>query len=137
MTAYFVSFLMNYYVHILTKVQLYQGLYDVGKLKPGETLLVSGAAGAVGSLVCQLGKRSGARVIAIAGSPEKCAWLETELGVDKAINYKTPTFKEDLKTAIGRLDVYFDNVGGEILDLALTRLNKNARVVLCGQCSSR
>lgn len=112
-------------------------MYEVGKLKPGETLLVSGAAGAVGSLVCQLGKRSGARVIAIAGSPEKCAWLETELGVEKAINYKVPTFKEDLKKAVGFLDVYFDNVGGELLDLALTRLNKHARIVLCGQRSSR
>ncbi|KAG6330925.1 hypothetical protein ID866_8165 [Astraeus odoratus] len=113
----------------------YFGLHDVGKIKPGETLLVSGAAGAVGSLVCQLGKRIGARVIAIAGSSEKCAWLETELGVDKALNYKTPTFKEDLKAAVGYLDVFFDNVGGEILDLALTRLNKNARIVLCGAIS--
>ncbi|KAL4062127.1 hypothetical protein J3A83DRAFT_4383366 [Scleroderma citrinum] len=114
----------------------YFGLYDIGKLKQGETLLVSGAAGAVGSLVCQLGKRTGARVIAIAGSPEKCAWLENELGVDKAINYKMPTFKEDLKKGVGYLDVYFDNVGGEILDLALARLNKHARIVLCGAISA-
>ncbi|KAL4063552.1 hypothetical protein V8B97DRAFT_2085029 [Scleroderma yunnanense] len=119
-----------------TGIQLYQGLYDIGKLKQGETLLVSGAAGAVGSLVCQLGKRTGARVIAIAGSPEKCAWLENELGVDKAINYKMPTFKEDLKKGVGYLDVYFDNVGGEILDLALARLNKHARIVLCGAISA-
>jgi hypothetical protein len=82
--------------------------------------------------VCQLGKRTGAKVIALAGSDEKCAWLEGELEVDKALNYKSETFQEDLKNAVGYLDVFFDNVGGEILDLALKRLNKNARVVLCG-----
>lgn len=94
--------------------------------------MVSGAAGAVGSLVCQLGKKTGAKVYALAGTPEKCAWLEKELGVDKALNYKSPTFREDFKK-IGYLDVYFDNVGGEILDMALGRLNKNARIVLCGE----
>lgn len=72
---------------------------------------MSGAAGAVGSLVCQLGKHTGAKVIAIAGSDEKCAWLESELGVDKALNYKSETFYNDWK-AQGYLDVYFDNVGG-------------------------
>jgi NADPH-dependent curcumin reductase CurA len=77
----------------------------------GETLVVSGAAGAVGSLVCQLGKRAGAKVIAIAGTDNKCAWLERELGVDKVLNYKSKTFYEDWK-ALGYLDVYFDNVGG-------------------------
>jgi len=114
----------------------YFGLNEIGQLKPGETLLVSGAAGAVGSLVCQLGKRTGAKVIALAGSDEKCAWLEGELEVDKALNYKSETFQEDLKNAVGYLDVFFDNVGGEILDLALKRLNKNARVVLCGAISA-
>ncbi|KAI6034821.1 hypothetical protein EDC04DRAFT_2202125 [Pisolithus marmoratus] len=114
----------------------YFGLHDIGKLKSGETLVVSAAAGAVGSLVCQLGKRAGARVIGIAGSPEKCAWVETELGVDKVLNYKSPTFNQDFKDAVGYLDVYFDNVGGEILDLALTRLNKHARIVLCGAIST-
>ncbi|KAI6025233.1 hypothetical protein BKA83DRAFT_4258767 [Pisolithus microcarpus] len=113
-----------------------QGLHDVGKLKAGETLVVSGAAGAVGSLVCQLGKRAGARVIGIAGSPEKCSWVETELGADKVLNYKLPTFKQDFRDAVGYLDVYFDNVGGEILDLALTRLNRRARIVLCGAISA-
>ncbi|KAI6155694.1 hypothetical protein BKA82DRAFT_991302 [Pisolithus tinctorius] len=120
----------------LTGMTAYFGLHDVGKLKAGETLVVSGAAGAVGSLVCQLGKRAGARVIGIAGSPEKCAWVETELGVDKALNYKLPTFKQDFKDAVGYLDVYFDNVGGDILDLALTRLNKRARIALCGAISA-
>jgi NADPH-dependent curcumin reductase CurA len=109
-------------------------LKDVGNLKPGETLVVSGAAGAVGSLVCQLGKKIGAKVFAIAGSPEKCEWLEKDIGVDKALNYKSSTFRQDIK-AIGYLDVYFDNVGGEILDMMLMRLNKNARVVLCGAIS--
>ncbi|KAL0061939.1 hypothetical protein AAF712_011223 [Marasmius tenuissimus] len=113
----------------------YFGLKDVGKLKKGETLVVSGAAGSVGALVCQLGKRTGAKVFAIAGSKDKCEWLEKELGVDKAFNYKSPTFREDFKK-IGYLDVYFDNVGGEILDMCLGRLNKGARVALCGAISA-
>ncbi len=110
---------------------LFQGLIDVGKLKAGETLVVSGAAGATGSIVCQIGKKLGAKVIAIAGSDEKCQWLEKDLGVDKALNYKSPTFYEDFK-AVGYLDVYFDNVGGDILNFALTRLNLRARIVFCG-----
>jgi NADPH-dependent curcumin reductase CurA len=114
----------------------YFGLHDVGQIKAGETLVVSGAAGAVGALVCQLGKRAGARVIAIAGTADKCAWLEADLGVDKALNYKSPTFREDFVKAVGYLDVYFDNVGGEILELALSRLNQNARIALCGGISS-
>ncbi|KZP31738.1 NAD(P)-binding protein [Athelia psychrophila] len=109
----------------------YFGLNDIGRAKKGETLVVSGAAGAVGSVVCQLGKRLGCTVIAIAGSPDKCEWLEKDLGVDKALNYKSPTFHEDW-AALGYLDVFFDNVGGDILDFALTRLNRDARIVLCG-----
>ncbi|KZP02895.1 NAD(P)-binding protein [Athelia psychrophila] len=112
----------------------YFGLHDIGRIKKGETLVVSGAAGAVGSLVCQLGKRLGCKVIAIAGSPDKCEWLETDLGVDKALNYKSPTFYKEWKE-LGYLDVYFDNVGGDILDFALTRLNRDARIVLCGAIS--
>jgi NADPH-dependent curcumin reductase CurA len=108
-----------------------QGLQEIGHLKSGETLLVSGAAGAVGSLVCQIGRKRGARVFAIAGTPEKCSWLESELGVVKALNYKSPEFRKELK-AIGNVDVYFDNVGGEILDMVLGRLNRKGRVVLCG-----
>ena len=110
-----------------------QGLLDVGKLQPGETLVVSGAAGATGSIVCQIGKQKGAKVYAIAGSQEKCDWLEKELGVDKALNYKSPTFLGDYKKHVGYFDVYFDNVGGEILDFSLTRMKKNARIVLCGE----
>ncbi|KAF9468096.1 alcohol dehydrogenase [Collybia nuda] len=112
----------------------YFGLRDIGKLKKGETLVVSGAAGSVGSIACQLGKRAGAKVYAIAGSQDKCEWLEKEVGVDGAFNYKSPTFREDFKK-IGYLDVFFDNVGGDILDMALMRLNQNARIILCGAIS--
>ncbi|KAJ7475834.1 hypothetical protein FB451DRAFT_1087784 [Mycena latifolia] len=112
----------------------YFGLRDICELKPGDKMLVSGAAGSVGSVACQLGKRAGAKVYAIAGSQEKCEWLEKELGVDKAFNYKSPTFRQDFKQA-GYIDVYFDNVGGDILDMVLTRLNKGARIALCGAIS--
>ncbi|KAJ6513281.1 alcohol dehydrogenase [Mycena sanguinolenta] len=112
----------------------YFGLRDVCDLKPGDKLVVSGAAGSVGSIACQLGKRAGATVYAIAGSQDKCEWLEKELGVDKAFNYKSPTFYKDFKDA-GYIDVFFDNVGGDILDMVLTRLNKGARIALCGAIS--
>ncbi|KAF8739407.1 hypothetical protein AX14_009779 [Amanita brunnescens Koide BX004] len=115
----------------LSGLTAYFGLKDIGKLKKGETLVVSGAAGSVGSLVCQLGKVAGAKVYGIAGSQDKCDWLEKELGIDGAFNYKSPTFRGDIKK-IGYLDVYFDNVGGEILDFLLTRLNLGARIVMCG-----
>lgn len=111
----------------------YFGLKKIGEVKPGEKLVVSGAAGSVGSIACQLGKAAGAKVYAIAGSPDKCEWLEKEIGVEKAFNYKSPTFMQDFKQSVGYLDVYFDNVGGDILDFMLTRLNKNARIVLCGE----
>ncbi|PCH42186.1 NAD(P)-binding protein [Wolfiporia cocos MD-104 SS10] len=115
-----------------TGLTAYFGLLEVGKLQPGEKLLVSAATG---SIVCQIAKSRGAKVYAIAGTPEKCAWLENDLGVDKALNYKSPTFQEDFINSVDRFDVFFDNVGGEILDFALTRLNVNARVVLCGALS--
>lgn len=83
--------------------QYLQGILDVGKLKEGETCVVSGAAGSVGSLVCQIAKIKGAKVIAIAGTPEKCDWLEKDLGVDKALNYKSSTFVEDFKKHVGYL----------------------------------
>ncbi|KAJ7756397.1 hypothetical protein DFH07DRAFT_477554 [Mycena maculata] len=112
----------------------YFGLRDICDLKPREKVLVSGAAGSVGSVVCQLAKRAGATVYAIAGSLDKCKWLQEELGVDRAFNYKSPTFRNDFKEA-GYIDVYFDNVGGDILDMVLTRLNKGARIALCGAIS--
>lgn len=114
----------------------YFGLFDVGKLKPTDTVVVSGAAGAVGSIVCQLAKMFGCpKVVAIAGSPEKCKWLKEELGVDEALNYKEEGFKQEFKDKVGYFDVYFDNVGGEILDLALTRMKEGARIALCGAIS--
>jgi len=119
----------------MTGLTAYFGLLDVSGINAGETLLVSGAAGAVGSIVCQIGKLKGAKVIALAGADDKCKWLEEELGVDRAVNYKSPDFKTEFRDAVGYLDVFFDNVGGDILDLALTRLNKNARIALCGGIS--
>ncbi|KXN89105.1 Putative NADP-dependent oxidoreductase YfmJ [Leucoagaricus sp. SymC.cos] len=115
----------------LSGLTAYFGLKKIGEVKPGEKLVVSGAAGSVGSITCQLGKAAGAKVYAIAGSVDKCEWLEKEMGVEKAFNYKSATFMEDFKNTVGYLDVYFDNVGGDILDFMLTRLNKNARIVLC------
>jgi hypothetical protein len=108
-------------------------LLDVARIKAGETLVVSGAAGHVGSLACQIGKLYGAKVIGIAGTEEKCRWLTEELKIDAAINYKSPSFREEFRKAVGYLDVFFDNVGGEILDFALTRLKIGARIALCGE----
>jgi NADPH-dependent curcumin reductase CurA len=114
----------------------YFGLLDVGELKEGETVVVSGAAGAVGTIVGQIAKVKGCRVVGIAGGPEKCAMLTDELGFDAALDYKQPGLKDALKQATpDRIDVYFDNVGGEILDLALTRLAMKARVLICGAIS--
>ncbi|MDX6728775.1 MAG: hypothetical protein QOK49_3580 [Baekduia sp.] len=114
----------------------YFGLLDVGALKEGETVLVSGAAGAVGTIAGQIAKVKGCRVVGIAGGPEKCAMLTEELGFDAALDYRDPGFKTALRAATpDRVDVYFDNVGGDILDLALTRLAPKARVVICGAIS--
>ncbi|MEO7069911.1 MAG: NADP-dependent oxidoreductase [Nostocoides sp.] len=114
----------------------YFGLLDVGRLKDGDTVLVSGAAGAVGSVVGQIAKIKGCRVIGIAGGADKCGWLTGELGFDVAIDYKGQDVKAALRDAAPHgVDVYFDNVGGEILDIALTRLARGARVVICGAVS--
>lgn len=114
----------------------YFGLMDVGRLKEGDTVVISGAAGAVGSIAGQIAKLKGCKVIGIAGGPEKCSWLTEELGFDAAIDYKSGSVGRALRTAAPEgIDIYFDNVGGEILDAALTRLRKNARVVLCGAIS--
>jgi NADPH-dependent curcumin reductase CurA len=117
-------------------ITAYFGLLEIGQAKAGETLVVSGAGGAVGSLVGQIGKIVGCSVIGIAGSDDKCRWITRELGFDGAINYRS----EDVGAGLDRLcpggiDVYFDNVGGEILDLALTRLKLHARIPLCGGIS--
>lgn len=114
----------------------YYGLLDVGMPKEGDTLVVSGAAGAVGSLVGQIGKIKGCHVVGIAGTDEKCKWLTDELGFDAAINYKTENVPEALKRACPKgIDIYFDNVGGEILDAALAQINLGARISLCGMIS--
>jgi NADPH-dependent curcumin reductase CurA len=111
----------------------YFGLLDVGKPKTGETLVVSAAAGAVGSLVGQIGKIKGCRVVGIAGTEEKCTWITETLGFDAAINYKTDLVEEGLrKHCPDGIDLYFDNVGGEILDAVLSLINIKARIVICG-----
>jgi hypothetical protein len=120
----------------MTGMTAYFGLLDVGRVQPGDTVLVSGAAGAVGSVVGQLAKVKDARAVGIAGSPEKCGMLVEELGFDAAIDYKSGEFRSELRnhTPDG-VDVFFDNVGGEILDLGLTRLARGARVPICGAIS--
>jgi NADPH-dependent curcumin reductase CurA len=111
----------------------YFGLLDVGQPKAGETLVVSAAAGAVGSLVGQIGKIVGCRVVGIAGSDEKCRWLTGDLGFDAAINYKNGNVLESLmQECPGGIDVDFENVGGEILNSVLALINLGARVSLCG-----
>jgi len=114
----------------------YFGILEVGKIKEGEVVVVSGAAGAVGSVVGQIAKIKGCRVIGIAGGPEKCKYLTEELGFDGAIDYKNEIVVKALKEHCPKgIDVYFDNVGGEILDAALARLRMHARVVVCGAIS--
>ena len=114
----------------------YFGLMDVGQPQPGETVVVSGAAGAVGQTVGQLAKIKGCRVVGIAGGPEKCAWVVKELGFDACIDYKSGDVKAGLKEHCPKgVDIYFDNVGGEILDAVLTRINRKARIIICGAIS--
>jgi len=114
----------------------YFGILDVGAIKEGEVVLVSGAAGAVGSLVGQIAKIKGCRVVGIAGGLEKCAYLTGELGFDAAIDYKSESLYPAIKAACPEgIDVYFDNVGGETLDAALAFLRFHGRVVLCGAIS--
>ncbi|SHN23152.1 NADP-dependent oxidoreductase [Gracilibacillus kekensis] len=116
----------------------YFGLLDIGKPKEGETVVISGAAGAVGSVVGQIAKIKGARVIGIAGTDEKNQYLKEELHFDEAINYKTTSnLQEDIaKACPNGVDVYFDNVGGEISDAVHANLNKYARISICGAISS-
>ena len=111
----------------------YFGLLDVGALKDGETVVVSAASGAVGALVGQIAKLKGCTVVGIAGGAEKCAYVTGELGFDACIDYKAPELLKALSAAAPKgIDVYFDNVGGPILEAAMTLLRKNARVVICG-----
>lgn len=114
----------------------YFGILEVGKIKEGDVVLVSGAAGAVGSIVGQIAKIKGCTVVGIAGGAHKCEYLINELGFDGAIDYKNESVRECLKELCPKgIDVYFDNVGGEILDIALTRLRMHARIVICGAIS--
>ena len=121
----------------VTGMTAYFGLFDIGRPRPGDTVVVSGAAGATGSVVGQLARIEGAgSVVGIAGSAEKCAWLTDELGFDHAINYRDDDVAARLRvTCPDGIDVYFDNVGGQILNDCLARLAMKARVVLCGAIS--
>jgi NADPH-dependent curcumin reductase CurA len=114
----------------------YFGLLEIGQPKAGETVVVSGAAGAVGALVGQIAKLKGCRVVGIAGGPDKCRYLVDELGFDAAVDYRKEDVRAGLKQHCAKgIDVYFDNVGGDILDVALSLLAKKARVVICGAIS--
>jgi NADPH-dependent curcumin reductase CurA len=122
----------------MTGMTAYFGLLDTGQPKPGETVVVSAAAGAVGSIVGQIAKIKGCRAVGIAGGAEKCRYIVDELGFDAAIDYKSTS--EDLKQSLREhcpkgIDVYFDNVGGAILDAALANLARGARIVICGAIS--
>lgn len=115
----------------------YFGVLDVGQPKPGETVVVSAASGSVGSLVGQIAKNVGARVVGITGSAEKARWLVDELGFDAAIDHRSEDLRVALKTHCPKgVDVYFDSVGGEMLDTVLSRIQVGARVVLCGAIAS-
>lgn len=121
----------------LTGLTAWWGINGVaGGIKSGETVLVSGAAGATGSVAGQLAKNAGAKVIGIAGGKDKCDFVTKTLGFDVALDYKSPDFKKDFKEATkGGVDVYYDNVGGEILDMAIMAANDFARFIMCGGIS--
>lgn len=120
----------------ITGLTAYFGLLDITDPKEGECVVVSTAAGAVGSIVGQIAKIKGCRAVGITGSDDKCAWITDELGFDAAINYKTKNVAEELRAACPNgVDIYFDNVGGEILNDVLGQINPNARVSICGAIS--
>jgi NADPH-dependent curcumin reductase CurA len=126
------------YLNVLgmTGMTAYFGLLEVGEPKAGDTVVVSGAAGAVGATVGQIAKIRGCRVVGIAGGAEKCAYLTETLGFDAAVDYKAGDLRAALKAACpDGIDVYFDNVGGEILDICLGLINLHARIVICGAIS--
>jgi len=120
-----------------TSMTAYFGLLEVGRPKPGDTVLVSGAAGATGSVVCQIAKLKGCKVIAIAGSVEKCQWLKDDCGVDETINYR----EEDVAARLAELapmsiNVFFDNVGGSILEAGISQMADHGSIALCGAISA-
>ena len=117
----------------MTGYTAYQGLLNVARVRAGETVVVSAASGAVGQVVGQLAKIRGARAVGVAGGPEKCAWCVETGGFDACIDYKTPTFPEDLRAAAtDGVDVYFENVGGDVLEAVIPLLNPGCRVPICG-----
>jgi len=129
---------LSYYLGLVGMPGLtaYFGLKELGQPKPGDSVVVSAASGAVGSVVGQLAKIWGARAVGIAGGREKCSYVKDELGLDACVDYKAGDIREQLKAACPKgVDVYFDNVGGEILDTVLARMNLFGRVVVCGTIS--
>ena len=124
-------------VYGIAGLTAYFGLLRVGEPKAGETVVISAAAGSVGSLVGQIGKIKGCRVIGVAGGAEKCAWLKSELGFDEAVDYKAGDLYAALKAAAPKgIDVYFDNTGGEILEACLPLMNLHGRIACCGAVSA-
>jgi len=120
-----------------TGLTAYFGLMDIGKPQPGETVVVSAAAGAVGSIVGQIAKLKGCRVIGIAGGPDKCRWIKDQLGFDGAIDYKSQDVGAELdRLAPNGVDVNFENVGGAIMDAVMARMNNFSRMPLCGMIST-
>ncbi|MFS0827956.1 NADP-dependent oxidoreductase [Pseudomonas phoenicis] len=120
----------------MTGMTAYFALLEVGQPKAGDTVVISGAAGAVGSIAGQIAKTKGCRVVGIAGGTQKCQYLKDELGFDGTIDYKAEDVLEGLKRECPKgVDVYFDNVGGDILDAVLSRINFKARIVICGAIS--
>jgi NADPH-dependent curcumin reductase CurA len=123
-------------VYGIAGLTAYFGLLNIGKPKAGETVVVSAAAGSVGSLAGQIAKIKGCRVVGIAGSADKCRWLTSELGFDAAVNYKAdPVFKALKAAAPQGIDVYFDNVGGDILEACIAQMNLFGRIACCGAIS--
>ncbi|MBU0993834.1 MAG: NADP-dependent oxidoreductase [Proteobacteria bacterium] len=120
----------------LPGVTAYQGLMNIGKPKAGETILISGAAGSVGSIVGQIAKAEGLHVVGTAGTGEKCRWLEHELHFDKAINYHTPNLNQEIADATPNgIDLYYENTGGPVQHAAFARMNTFGRIVVCGMIS--
>jgi NADPH-dependent curcumin reductase CurA len=123
-------------VYGIAGLTAYFGLLDVGKPKAGETVVVSAAAGSVGSIVGQIARIKGCRVVGIAGGKDKCNWLTSELGFDAAVDYKDGALFKALKAAApDGIDVYFDNVGGDILEACLAQMNNRGRIACCGAVS--
>lgn len=120
----------------ITGLTAYFGLLDVGRPRPGETVVVSASAGATGNLVGQIAKRHGCRAVGICGSTDKARWLTEDLGFDAAVNYRDPDFRRQLKAACPEgVDFYFDNVGGSTLEAVLARMNRHGRIACCGVVS--